>query len=78
MTGPKVPTHRPMTIRDVTPRRVEDFLPNTPRARVGIGIARIQAKANALNRIHAAVWQQEQDRFAERREAAAERRRSGR
>lgn len=78
MSAPKMPAHRPMTIRDVTPRKVEDFLPNTLRARVGIGIARIQAKANALDRITAAAWQQEQDRFAERREATAERRRSGR
>ena len=57
------------------PPRVEDFLPQTPEARLRLKLAQAQAKANQLDRLNAAAWQREQDRFVERRAAAAEVRR---
>ena len=73
MRSPLPPQRPPTKVH-----RLEDCLPPTNTAHLRIGIAKLQAKANRVDRSIAALWQQEQDRRAREEGAAAERRRKGR
>ena len=76
MTQNRLPTHRPVTIRDVRPMNIYDVVP--PEGRAGIAKAQLTAVMNRMNRRTTQLVQRLDDHIAYLEELKRERRRRGR